>query len=89
MEFDVLGPLQVRDGGQPTPLTAAMPRTLLGILLCRANSPVSVDVLVDALWEGRPADTAHKKLQLHVHRLRRALWAVSYTHLTLPTNREV
>lgn len=66
----------MRDGGQPTPLTAAMPRTLLGILLCRANSPTSVDVLVDALWEGRPADTAHKKLQLHVHRLRRSLWAI-------------
>jgi len=44
-EFQVLGPLQVRDQGQPTPLTAAMSHTLLGILLCRANSPVSVDAL--------------------------------------------
>ena len=72
-EFEVLGPLRVRNEGQLTPLTAAMQRTLLGILLCRANSSVSVDVLVDALWNGRPTDTAHKKLQLHVHRLRRAL----------------
>lgn len=52
MEFEVLGPLRVRNEGQLTPLTAAMQRTLLGILLCRANSSVSVDVLVDALWNG-------------------------------------
>ncbi|MGH3341983.1 MAG: BTAD domain-containing putative transcriptional regulator [Carbonactinosporaceae bacterium] len=54
-------------------VTAPMPRLLLGILLCRANAPVSVDVLVDALWAGRVASGAHKRLQLHVHRLRRAL----------------
>ncbi|MDQ3989271.1 MAG: AfsR/SARP family transcriptional regulator, partial [Actinomycetota bacterium] len=73
MEFEVLGPLRVRAGGQPVPVTAAMPRTLLGILLARANASVPVDVLVDALWGGRPAESAPKKLQLHVHRLRRAL----------------
>ncbi len=73
MEFEVLGPLRVRAEGQPVPVTAAMPRTLLGILLARANTSVPVDVLVDALWGGRPAESAHKKLQLHVHRLRRAL----------------
>jgi DNA-binding SARP family transcriptional activator/Tfp pilus assembly protein PilF len=73
MEFEVLGPLRVRSGGQPAPLTATMPRTLLGMLLARANTPVAVDVLVDALWSGRPDPRAAKKLQLHVHRLRRAL----------------
>ncbi|MGH3564577.1 MAG: BTAD domain-containing putative transcriptional regulator [Pseudonocardia sp.] len=50
-----------------------MLRTLLGILIARANTPVSVDALVDALWEGRPTEAAHKKVQLHVHRLRRRL----------------
>ncbi len=73
MEFEVLGPLRVRSGGRSAPLTATMPRTLLGMLLARANSPVAVDVLVDALWAGRPDARAAKKLQLHVHRLRRAL----------------
>lgn len=73
MEFEVLGPLRVRSGGQEAPLTATMPRTLLGMLLARANTPVAVDVLVDALWAGRPDPRAAKKLQLHVHRLRRAL----------------
>ena len=69
MEFEVLGPLPVREGT----VTAPMSRMLLGILLCRANTRVSVDVLVDALWAGQPDPGASKKLQLHVHRLRRAL----------------
>ncbi|MPZ64213.1 MAG: tetratricopeptide repeat protein [Pseudonocardiaceae bacterium] len=73
MEFEVLGPLRVRAEGRPAPLSATMPRTLLGMLLARANTPVSVDVLVDALWAGRADPRAAKKLQLHVHRLRRAL----------------
>jgi len=73
VEFDVLGPLRVHSEGKQVPVTAAMLRTLLGILIARANTPVSVDALVDVLWEGRPTESAHKKVQLHVHRLRRRL----------------
>lgn len=73
MNFDVLGPLRVRLGEQPVPLSAPMPRMVLGVLLTRANTPVPVDVLVDALWAGQRDPRAAKKLQLHVHRLRRAL----------------
>lgn len=73
MEFEVLGPLRVREGTEQIPLTAQMSRTLLGILLTRAGTSVPVDVLVDALWGGRFDDNAPKNLQLHVHRLRRAL----------------
>ncbi len=70
MDFEVLGPLRVRDGGQPARLSAPMHRTLLGVLLTRPNTPVPVDVLVDALWAGQRDPRAAKKLQLHVHRLR-------------------
>ncbi len=73
MNFEVLGPLRVRLGEQPVALSAPMPRMLLGVLLTRANTPVPVDVLVDALWAGQRDPRAAKKLQLHVHRLRRAL----------------
>ncbi|MDQ4094314.1 MAG: NB-ARC domain-containing protein, partial [Actinomycetota bacterium] len=73
MDFEVLGPLRVRHGGQPTRLSAPMSRTVLGVLLTRANTPVPVDVLVDALWTGQRDPRATKKLQLHVHRLRRIL----------------
>jgi DNA-binding SARP family transcriptional activator len=73
MDFEVLGPLRVRHGGQPARLSAPMHRTLLGVLLTRANTPVPVDVLVDALWAGQRDPRAAKKLQLHVHRLRGTL----------------
>ncbi|HEU0127078.1 MAG TPA: BTAD domain-containing putative transcriptional regulator [Pseudonocardiaceae bacterium] len=73
MDFEVLGPLRVRHGGQPARLSAPMSRTVLGVLLTRANTPVPVDVLVDALWAGQRDPRAVKKLQLHVHRLRRIL----------------
>lgn len=73
MDFEVLGPLRVRHGGQPARLSAPMHRTLLGVLLTRANTPVPVDILVDALWAGQRDPRAAKKLQLHVHRLRHIL----------------
>lgn len=73
MEFEVLGPLRVRAQGQSTPVTARMLRTLLAILLTRVNTSVPVDVLVETLWEGKRDPRAAKKLQLHIHRLRRTL----------------
>jgi DNA-binding SARP family transcriptional activator len=73
VNFEVLGPLRVRLGEQPVQLSAPMPRMVLGVLLTRANTPVPVDVLVDALWAGQRDPRAAKKLQLHIHRLRRAL----------------
>jgi DNA-binding SARP family transcriptional activator len=73
VEFEVLGPLRVRLGDASVQLSAPMPRMLLGVLLTRPNTPVGVDVLVDALWAGQRDPRAAKKLQLHVHRLRRAL----------------
>lgn len=73
MEFEVLGPVRVRSAGELVPVTAAMLRTLLGVLLARPNVPVSADALIDLLWAGNPVESANKKLQLHVHRLRQRL----------------
>ena len=73
MDFEVLGPLRVRQGKQSVQLSAPMPRMVLGVLLTRANTPVPVDVLVDGLWAGQRDPRAAKKLQRHVHRLRRML----------------
>ena len=73
MEFEVLGPVRVRQDDRDVPITALKLRTLLGTLIARANNPVSVDTLIDVLWDGKPVDSANKKLQLHVHRLRRGL----------------
>ncbi|WP_067140004.1 AfsR/SARP family transcriptional regulator [Microtetraspora malaysiensis] len=74
MEFGVLGPLAVRSDGEAMRLTAAKQQTLLAALLCHANAPVSLERLMEALWEEPPA-SATANLRLYVHRLRRTLQA--------------
>ncbi|WP_053739444.1 BTAD domain-containing putative transcriptional regulator [Nocardia sp. NRRL S-836] len=79
VEYRVLGPLQVLADGEPVVVPAGRGRVLLATLLLRANEFVSVDELVDRLWEGAPpaADRAHKTLQTVVLRLRQALGAAN------------
>lgn len=75
VEFRVLGPLEVRLGGVPVPLPAGRTRSLLASLLLRANEIVSVDELVERLWDGAPPTPTRAKATLHmvVTRLRQAL----------------
>ncbi|WP_062217479.1 BTAD domain-containing putative transcriptional regulator [Streptomyces sp. NBRC 109706] len=74
MRFLVLGPVQVqRDGDPPEPVTGRLRRTLLGVLLARANQPVPADHLTQTLWGDQPGERAGQRLHLHVHRLRAAL----------------
>lgn len=73
MEFQVLGPVRVSRGDGDGAVAGVLARTLLGVLLSRAGQPVSVDVLVEALWPNAPDDGAARKLQLHVSRLRAVL----------------
>ncbi|MGZ3140695.1 BTAD domain-containing putative transcriptional regulator [Lentzea chajnantorensis] len=79
VEYRVLGPLEVLADGEPIAVPAGRGRVLLATLLLRANEFVSVDELVDRVWEGAPpaAERAHKTLQTVVLRLRRALGAAS------------
>jgi predicted ATPase/DNA-binding SARP family transcriptional activator len=72
MEFRILGPLEVAEGGHLVRLQAAKLRSLLGILLVRAAKMVSTDELVEALWPERPPATARKLVQIYVSKLRRA-----------------
>ncbi|MBN6038841.1 BTAD domain-containing putative transcriptional regulator [Amycolatopsis sp. 195334CR] len=60
--YSVLGPPAFR---------GRLQRTLLGVLLARANRPVPADVLAEELWPGQVSSPA--KLQLHIFRLRRVL----------------
>jgi len=73
MEFGLLGPLLVKSGEMVVPVPAARQRVLLAALLVRANAVVSVDELVEALWEGGPPPTARVTAQNYVKRLRQAL----------------
>lgn len=72
MEFGVLGPLVVTVDKHALPMRSAKQRILLGMLLSNANTPVSQQRLVEALWDAPPA-SATENLRLYVYQLRRAL----------------
>ncbi|HWQ23132.1 MAG TPA: BTAD domain-containing putative transcriptional regulator [Gaiellaceae bacterium] len=50
-----------------------MQRTLAAFLVIHANEPVSIDELIEALWEGSPPARAEDALRVHVSRLRRVV----------------
>jgi DNA-binding SARP family transcriptional activator len=68
--FGILGPLLVLRGGRAMDLGPPKRQLVLAALLCHANTPVGVDALIDALWDGRPPRTARKNLQVYVSSLR-------------------
>ncbi len=47
----------------------------MALLLVRAGSPVSVDILIDALWNGAPPPSARRTLSVYISRLRAFLGA--------------
>ncbi|MDT7737980.1 MAG: family transcriptional regulator, regulator of embCAB operon, partial [Mycobacterium sp.] len=51
LEFGVLGPLQLTSGGTLVPLGAPKRRAVLAMLVLNRNRPVSVDALIDAVWD--------------------------------------
>jgi DNA-binding SARP family transcriptional activator len=73
MEFRILGPLEVWDGGCEISLSGSRPRALLAVLLLHPNEVVASDRLIDELWgEDSPEDAA-AALRVNVSRLRKAL----------------
>ncbi|KJK52698.1 hypothetical protein UK23_03295, partial [Lentzea aerocolonigenes] len=74
-EYRVLGPLEVLLDGEPVAVPAGRCQVLLASLLLRANRFMSVDELVDLVWDGTPPrlDRAKRTLQMVVRRLRVAL----------------
>ncbi|MDQ1689847.1 MAG: hypothetical protein QOK42_2822, partial [Frankiaceae bacterium] len=73
MQFRVLGPLEVSEGGFVAALSAAKPRSLLAMLLTNPGRVVSADALVDALWGEAPPASAAKLLQVYVSQLRKEI----------------
>ncbi|WP_330239429.1 AfsR/SARP family transcriptional regulator [Streptomyces sp. NBC_00525] len=60
MDFLVLGPVEVRESGEPVRLRGMRRRRLLAVLLLNAGHAVSMDVLVDELWQDPPASARHQ-----------------------------
>ena len=74
MRCGVLGSLEVRDDrGALLPVPGAKERRLLAMLVAAHPAAVTVDRLVDQLWDGDAPPSARKSLQAHVVRLRSTL----------------
>ena len=74
-EFRLLGPVEAVLGDQLASLGAPKQRALLAVMLLNANSVISRDGLIDALWGADPPRSAVQSLQVYVHGLRRAIGA--------------
>jgi len=74
-EFRVLGPLEIVAGGRPIPTGSHKQRTVLAMLLLNAGNPVSLDDLVDELWEQEPPASAVANVRTYAANLRRLLAA--------------
>ncbi len=75
MEYRILGPLEVVEAGRSLPLGGPKQRSLLAVLLLRANEVVSTDDLIDRMWGEQAPPTAAKVVQVQVWRLRKTLGA--------------
>ncbi len=73
MEIQLLGPFEVRIDGAPIDLSARRPRAVLAALVLRAGTPVSVDALAEAVWDGDAPPSAASVLRLYITQVRRAL----------------
>ncbi|MBB5896190.1 AfsR/SARP family transcriptional regulator [Kutzneria kofuensis] len=72
MTFTLLGPVEAHDEDGPLPVGGPRSRTVLAALLLAANSMVTVERLVDLVWDVRPPRTAHRQVQNRVSMLRLA-----------------
>jgi DNA-binding SARP family transcriptional activator len=84
LEFRILGPLEVSDGGAPVRLGGPKQRATLAILLLGVNRVVSVDRLADDLYAGEPPVTAVTQVQRQVSELRKALGDASVIETRAP-----
>ena len=73
MRFDILGPLEVVGDDGAIELPPGRARTLLLLMLTRPNEALTIDALVDELWNGNAPPSAGKIVQGYVGQLRRAL----------------
>lgn len=73
VEFRLLGPLEVVDQGQVLDVGRGRQRALFALLLIRATDVVTVERLIDALWNDDPPPSARQILQNYVLRLRKVL----------------
>lgn len=73
LSAEVLGSLRLLADGLAIDVGGPRQRRLLGALLVERGSIVSIDRLIEAVFEGRPPDAAQRTFRTYVARLRRAI----------------
>jgi DNA-binding SARP family transcriptional activator/WD40 repeat protein/energy-coupling factor transporter ATP-binding protein EcfA2 len=73
LTFRVLGPLEVADDGRTVVVGGPKERQVLALLLANAPATVTIDVLTESLWAGRPPRSAERTVHAYIARLRKAL----------------
>jgi DNA-binding SARP family transcriptional activator len=73
VEFSVLGPVRARRGPAELDLGPNQQRAILSLLLVRANQLVTIDDLVELLWEQDPPGSALNVIHKYVGVIRRLL----------------
>lgn len=73
VDYRILGPFEAAHAGQSAAIAAAKERALIIRLLLEDGRAVSVDRLVEDLWEGDPPESAGLSVRVHVSRVRKAL----------------
>jgi DNA-binding NarL/FixJ family response regulator/DNA-binding SARP family transcriptional activator len=73
VEYRILGPLEVVEGGEPVRLDRLKERLVLAVLLLHSNELVSRERLIDELWGESPPPTAKKAVNGYISRLRKQL----------------
>ncbi|MCX8557376.1 BTAD domain-containing putative transcriptional regulator [Mycolicibacterium mucogenicum] len=73
IDFGVLGTLRMAVDDRVVPLGAPKQRAVFAMLLLGRGRPVSVDALIDAVWEQSPAAAARTALHSYISNLRKIL----------------
>jgi DNA-binding SARP family transcriptional activator len=73
VEFRALGPVEALVSGRPVDLGTPKQRALLALLVSQVGQPVTVDVILEALWAGHPPPSVMTSLQAYVANLRKLL----------------
>ena len=75
MEFRLLGPVELWAAGKQHDLGSTKERCILAVLLMAEGRPVSVEALIDRVWNDDPPAEVRRSLHVDVSRLRRCLRA--------------
>jgi DNA-binding SARP family transcriptional activator len=73
VQFSLLGPVRAWRGPAEVDLGPGQQRAVFALLLVRANQLVSVDVLIELLWELDPPSSAINSIHKYIGRIRHLL----------------